>query len=426
MVVEEKATVSSNTVQARNVINQKSPYKLAILASHPIQYQAPLFRALADSPNIDLTVFFCSDHGLKPYRDEGFGVEFKWDVPLLEGYHAEFLPNYSRRPNSSSFWSQINPAIIRQLKSRKFDAILIMGWSRATSWLALLAAISLGIPILMRGETNLLPVLPGWKKRVKQLILGTLFKYVAGFLAIGKYNLEFYRAYGVPAEKLYLAPYAVDNGFFISQAEKHAPHQLALKREIGIPETLPVILFSGKLTPVKRPMDLLKAFAFVTQTQQAALVYLGDGNLRAELEQFTADAGLQHVYFAGFHNQTELPRFFAAADIFVLPSGSEPWGLVVNEALCFGLPVIVSDQVGSSGDLVQEGVNGFTFPVGEVATLATRITQLLTDTARRRQMGRASRQLIAHWGYAEDVQAVNAFLSDLAASKNTITSNVPA
>jgi glycosyltransferase involved in cell wall biosynthesis len=389
------------------------PYRLAVVASHPIQYQAPLFRALAARPEIDLTVLFCCDWGLKSYDDKGFGRELKWDVPLLDGYRSEFLPNVSPKPSPSRFWGLINPGVVRRLRAGGFDALWVHGWAKFTDWLAMLTAFASGVPVLLRGETTLLPRLPAWKAMAKRAILTQLFHRVSAFLAIGRYNAEFYRAYGVPKEKIFHVPYTVDNDFFLAQAERYLPEKIALKRMVGIPDDLPVILFCGKLTAVKRPMDLLKAFGEVSRTRRAGLIYVGDGPLRPQLEAYAREQHLQDVYFMGFQNQTKLPRFYAVADVFVLPSGFEPWGLVVNEAMCFGLPVIVSDQVGAGGDLVQNGVNGFTYSVGEVAILAEQVAVLLTETTLAGKMGQGSHELITRWSQREAVQGILACLEHL-------------
>ena len=394
-----------------NGINKSQAQKgqachLAIIASHPIQYQAPLFRALASRPEIDLTVFFCSDWGLKAYRDEGFGQEVKWDVPLLEGYSSEFLPNVSPKPNPSRFWGLINPAIVQRLRKGDFDAVWVHGWARFTDWLAMLTAFASGIPVLLRGETNLLLTLSPWKAKLKRAILSRLFKRVSAFLAIGRYNAEFYEAYGVPKEKIFPVPYAVDNDFFLSKAEELLPKKIELKRKFGIPDDLPVILFSGKLTSVKRPMDLLKAYARVSKDLKAALMFVGDGLLRSDLETYIREEGLQYVYFVGFQNQTELPKFYAVADVFVLPSGFEPWGLVVNEAMCFGLPLILSNQVSAAGDLLRDRVNGYLYHTGDIATLAQQLKQIVLDEGMRNKMGTISHEFIKRWGISEDVEGI--------------------
>ena len=384
----------------------KKIFRLAVIASHPIQYQCPFFRELAKCSEVDLKVLFCSDWGLKSYNDPGFGQEIKWDIPLLDGYNFEFLPNKSPFPNVSRFWGLFNPQIVKKIKEGNFDAVWVHGWASLTNLLAILSAFAFNIPVLIRGESNLLQPTNPLKNYIKENILKTLFKNVSAFLAIGRYNSEFYEMHGVSKEKVYLVPYTVDNDFFFFKAKEFLPKKTELKTKFGIPFDIPVILFSGKLIDVKRPMDLLKAYADVSKGLKAALIFVGDGLLRKKLETFARENQLQHVYFMGFRNQSELPEFYAMADIFVLPSGSEPWGLVVNEAMCFGLPVIVSDQVGASGDLVKDGENGFVYPSMNINLLAEKLKMLLDNKDLMDKMGKNSKEIIMKWSYKEDINGL--------------------
>ncbi|MBI3590058.1 MAG: glycosyltransferase family 4 protein [Candidatus Melainabacteria bacterium] len=389
----------------KNDVNNK--FHLAVITSHPIQYQAPFFREIAKYPEIDLKVFFCSDWGLKLYKDSGFGQEIKWDILLLDGYNFEFLPNKSPFPNVSRFWGLINPQIIRKIKEENFDAVWVHGWSSFTNLLTVLTAYAKGVPVLLRGESNLLhftnsPV----KNWLKEKILKMLFKKISAFLAIGKYNSEFYESYGVPKEKIYLVPYTVDNDFFFSKAQALLPKKNELKKKFNIPVDLPVILFSGKFISKKNPMDLLSAYVEVEKKTKAALVFVGDGVLRNEMEAFARENQLQYVYFMGFRNQSELPEFYAMSDVFVLPSEFEPWGLVVNEAMCFNLPIIVSDKVGAGGDLLRDGENGFVYPSGNVRELVVILSKLLSNPELIKKMGRCSADIIKYWSYNEGVKGI--------------------
>ena len=377
-------------------------FKLAILVSHPIQYQCPFFKMLVQEANIDLTVLFCSDWGLKTYHDEKFGQSFKWDIPLLDGYKYKFLKNISPLPNVSTFFGLINREIIDELKNNKYDVIWIHGWSNFTNWIAIITAFKLNIPILMRGETNLLQELALVKNFIKKLILKALFNKISGFLSIGIYNTQFYKAYGIPVKKIFFVPYTVNNEFFISKADELIPRKLELKEKYGIPKDLSVILFSGKLIDNKKPVDLLKAYEIVSKEIKAALVYAGDGELRDEMEHYIKTHNLKNVYLMGFKNQMELPEFYAIADIFVLPSRFEPWGLVVNEAMCFSLPVIVSDQVGAGGDLVKGEKNGYIFPAGDIKALSNFLKDLLKDETKQLKFGQNSKEIINKWSYKED------------------------
>jgi glycosyltransferase involved in cell wall biosynthesis len=390
------------------------PYRLLAVASHVIQYQGPLFRALAAHPDIDLTVLFCSDWGLRSYRNKDFGHDIKWDIPLLEGYRTEFLPNWSPTEGPNGFWSLNNPSLIRRIKKGQFDAVWVHGWAHFSNLLAIWKAGNVNIPVLLRGETNLLPKLPHWKQVLKRALLSRLFDRISGFLAIGRYNAEFYSAYGVPNEKIHHVPYAVNNEFFLSCVPECRLRRLEIRHGLGIDDDVPLILFSGKLIPAKAPMDLLQSFEEVSKRHRAALLFVGDGTLCRDLKAYTEEKRLPNVHFAGFHNQTALPRFFCAADIFVLPSVVEPWGLVVNEAMCFGLPVIVSDQVGAGGDLVRDGENGFIYPAGQKLVLADKIESLLSNGTRRLRMGEMSRKMILTWSYQEDIDGIIRCLKNVA------------
>ena len=159
-------------------------HRVAFLTSHPIQYQAPLFRVLARRPEVDLTVFFCSDQGARRYRDPGFATELAWDVPLLDGYRSVVLPNLNRRGGPGSFLGLVNARIVTELRHGRFDALIVHGWAHATSWLAFVAASVLGVPVIVRGESNGLREPAGWRRLMKRLALGWLFRRASAFLAI--------------------------------------------------------------------------------------------------------------------------------------------------------------------------------------------------------------------------------------------------
>jgi len=365
-----------------------------------------MHRALAASAKINLTVLFCSQSGLQAYHDKGFGREVRWDIPLLEGYTSFFLKNWSWNPGLTSFWGLLNPGVIGRIAQGRYDALLVHGWGRATNWIAMLTAIATGTPLLVRGETNLLNPPSSMRQFFRKSVLKPLFARTAGFLSIGQHNTEFYRSYDVPENKIHLTPYAVDNQYWLSQADALLSHKSDLKQSLGFDRNSPIVLFSGKLVPVKRPMDLLRAFETIAESLNSGLVFLGDGELRGDLEGYACKRSLKNVRFVGFRNQTEMAPYYSMADVFVLPSSFEPWGLVVNEALCFGLPVIASNKVGACGDLVQNGVNGFVYAAGDIVTLAERLQDLLADADRRTTMGIASRELITRWGYREVLDGV--------------------
>lgn len=388
------------------VTERRSQHRLAVLASHPIQYQVPLFRALAARPEIDLHVYFCCRWGTESYDDPGFGVHFSWDIPLLEGYRYTFLRNLSPFPGPSRFLGLLNPGVLGTVLQDKRDALWIHGWALASNCLAWAGAAARRLPILLRGETSGLAEPTGLKGTVKRRVLKAFFSQVAGFLAIGTNNANFYRSYGVPVQRIFWTPYAVDNAFFIRHAGRLAEEKRLLREREGLRPDLPVILFCGKFQERKRPLDLLKAFALLNDQLAGSLVFVGDGPLRREMERFIDNHRLANVRILGFRNQSELPACYGMADVLVLPSSHEPWGLVLNEAMCFGLPVIASDGVGAAADLVHEGANGFTYPVGNVLALRGCLRKVLVDPDCRTAMGMESHAIIKRWGIKEGVEGV--------------------
>jgi len=386
-------------------------YKLAVLVSHPIQYHAPFFQKLSRDPNIDLTVYFCWDFGVKETYDPQFGKRLKWDIPLLEGYKYKFLGNFSPTP-ANNFWGLINPGIVKEITRNNYDALLVFGWNALSNWLAFLTAFVKKTPVFLRGENPLNQEISKnyYKKKIKKIILGFLFRRAKAFLYIGEENKKFYEYYGVSTERLFFCPYAVDNSRFIKEARALKPKRTAIRKKLGIPKNAIVVLFVGKLMSKKRPIDLLWAYERIPQ-ENKALVFVGDGELRHALEEHAVSSGLKQVYFAGFKNQTELPEFYAMADIFVLPSGpGETWGLVVNEAMCFGLPVIVSDIVGCASDLVHLGENGHTFPHNDAGELARCLNILIKGAAARRRAGEKSLEIIKQYNYQKDIESILAAL----------------
>lgn len=385
-------------------------YKIGFLVSHPIQYNTPLFKEIANHPQIDLTVFYCSDEGIKKImEDPGFGKMIIWDIPLLEGYKYRLLKNYSPTPSiNAGFFGLINLGIVRELRREKFDALIINEWSHLTDILSIISARLLGINTIMRGENPLNHEFrkSRFKVLAKRIILKYLFKIIDCFLFIGQQNKEFYRFYGVPENKLFFAPYAVDNQRFVNAYEKLLKQRNEIRDEIGISQDEIVILFCGKLIDKKRPMDLLIAYEKV-RVNNKALIYIGDGILRKRLEDYVKAKELKNVFFLGFRNQTEFPKYYGASDIFVLPSTiGETWGLVVNEAMCFSLPVIVSDMVGCGKDLVRHGENGFIYPVGNMDKLADYLFKLLKSSELREKMGKRSFEIISKWSYKENIEGI--------------------
>lgn len=349
--------------------------KIAMVTTHPIQYQVPWLRLLSAEPGINLTVYFAMvPDALEQGRE--FGVAFSWDVPLLDGYRHVVLRNVAPRPSLTEFSGCDTPDIIDIIRREKFDAVIVNGWGTKTVLQALWGCVRSGTPCIFRGEVNGLTARPWWKRLAHRALLS---RYAA-ILCIGRANRAYCEARGVPAEKLFDTPYCVDNSFFSVRAEalRRDPGREAIRRHFGLDPIAPTFLFCGKLVPKKRPQDLIEAVRVLTQNEIAVqALIVGAGPMSQAL---TAQAQGLPVRFAGFLNQGDMSRAYAASDALVLPSDAgETWGLVVNEAMACGLSAIVSDRVGCAEDLVDRSTGGV-FACGNVAALAGEMQRLAIET----------------------------------------------
>jgi glycosyltransferase involved in cell wall biosynthesis len=393
--------------------------RLAYLVSHPIQYQAPLLRRIFQDPAIDLTVFFGSDFSVRGYRDSGFGVEVSWDIPLLQGYRSEFLKSW-RDERRVSPTTPISRGIHRRLQnsdgSPAFDALWVHGYASVNSLQAIVAANALGIPVLLRAESWLADRSRSrLKLATKAIFFRILRSGIAAVLPIGTVNSAYWKHYFGDAVPQFLMPYAVDNHYFARLAEAAAPRQTELRAELQLDTDRQVILFASKLQSRKHADHLLEAYRLFIETREQTkrpyLIFVGDGEKRSNLEAHARELGLTDVRFIGFRNQSELPRFFELADVFVLPSQHEPWGLIVNEAMAAGCAVIVSSDVGSHVDLISDGVEGCVYPVGDIPALAESLQRVFASTASSATMGVCARHRIAAWSFEEDVRGLRAALA---------------
>jgi glycosyltransferase involved in cell wall biosynthesis len=395
----QQSHVSAANVRTRSTSRKTSAVvrlRVAHLVSHPIQYFAPLYRALAARPEIDLTVYFCSDATLREFYDAEFGRRIAWDSDLVSGYEWRVVASARGRP-LSAVRRRVQPDLLRALVVGRYDAIWVHGYAYPSAWLAALAAAVSRAKLLIREEQTLLHSRPLAKRAVKRLLLGLLFRRAVG-LYIGQENRRYFRYYGIEEGSLFHTPYSVDNVELQRRAAELAPQRDALRARLGIENEAPIVLFVGKLIEAKQPRLLLDAFARVTARTPCWLVMAGDGPLSDEIQRAVSARGLSTVIRPGFVNQSALPEVYAAADVFVLPSAHETWGLVVNEALNFSLPVVVTDKVGCAADLVEEGQNGFVVPADDAEALARRLGELVEDPALRGRFGQHGRKLVERYG----------------------------
>jgi glycosyltransferase involved in cell wall biosynthesis len=361
-------------MESNEPVPQPGVRRIGWLASHPIQYHAPVFRELAR--RCELTVFFAHRQTPAGQAAAGFGVPFEWDVDLLGGFQSVFLENRARDPGPHHLFGCNTPGIFKEIRRGRFDAFVVSGWNLLSYWQAVLACRRAGVPVIIRGESQLATPRGLVKRGLKRLIYPLLLSAFDAFLYIGTRNRDYLRHYGARPERLFFAPYCVDVGHFTSASR--AVDRNAMRSSIGLQGGDRAIMFAGKLIEKKRPAQLIEAAALLRDRNfPVRPVFVGSGPLEGDINIRARALGIAPIML-GFRNQTELPALYAAADVLVLPSdGAETWGLVVNEAFACGLPAVVSDAVGCGPDLVEEGLTGAVFPLDDVEELASAVERAL-------------------------------------------------
>jgi glycosyltransferase involved in cell wall biosynthesis len=337
--------------------------RLGIVALAPIQYHTPLFQLLAERDAVDLDVLFLSDRGLSKSQDPEFGLAVAWDIDLLSGYRHEFL---TRIGQHSGLAGRVR-RLARWVSAH--DVVIVNGYN--IPWMILTMAVCRArrIPYLLRASSHPRGLSSGWQRYLRPAVTRLVVAGSSGALSMGHLNDEFYRE--TRARLVVFAPNSVDDGRF---GEASPVDRSSLLEKWGLSAYRPVILFCGKLVPRKRPLDLVNAVKLLTD--EITVIFAGDGSLADTVRDSLPP---EHGVVTGFVNQSELPMYYQAADILVLPSSAETWGLVVNEAMAAGTLPVVSDMVGCASDLV-DGV-GEIYPCGDVAALAAALGRAVARLA---------------------------------------------
>ena len=352
--------------------------KLGVLTSHPIQYQAPIFRALAE--RVDLTVFFAHRQSAEGQGRAGYGVAFDWDVDLLSGYRHLDLVNVSAAPDTGRFAGCDTPDIGARLQAEGIDVLLVTGWNLKSHWQAIWACRRLGIPVMVRGDSHLDTPRGRLTSLVKAVLYPVLLRCFDALLYVGARNRAYLRHYHVPEPRLFFSPHCVDNAGFAAAA---AAAGRGLREQLGLTEDTRVVAYAGKLAAGKHVDDLLRAVARLRVLRpelNVTVLVAGDGPERTALTALADELSVPRRWL-GFCNQSRLPAVYAAADLLALPSVSETWGLVVNEAMACGLPCVVSAVCGCAPDLIVPGVTGETHAPADVESLAQALARCLDHPA---------------------------------------------
>jgi glycosyltransferase involved in cell wall biosynthesis len=348
--------------------------RVAILTEIISPYRIPVFNALAKHEGIDLKVIFLAetDPALRQWRVYKDEIRFSYEV----------LP--SRRLRAGSAHLLLNAGLSASLKKFSPETIICGGYNYAASWQALRWARRRRVRFVLWSESNAQDT-RGQRKSV-EFLKAHFLKRCDGFAVPGKSAFEYLRSLGSPAESIFTAPNAVDSAFFARQAEKVKRQAAAFRGKFELPSRF--ILFVGRLVPEKGVFDLLQAYAKLGGglRSEVGLVFAGDGvSKKALLEQAKRiEPGM--IRFPGFAEREDLAGLYALAEALVLPTHSDTWGLVVNEAMVCGLPIVVTKVAGCASDLVEDGWNGYIVPPADPDRLCAAIRSLLRQPETAQQM----------------------------------------
>lgn len=352
---------------------------LAVLETQPVQYHAPVYRAIQEKFSIPVTAIYGSDFSISGYRDADFGETFAWDTDLLSGYSSIFLSRVAT--GGAKCFEDVSPSgLADALRKIKPKAVLLTGYRTRFNHVGLLTARRMGVPVLFRAETTDHALQrSAVKSFVRDSSLRFYYRLANKLLYIGQHSLHHYERLGAKNGKLVFSPYCVDTEHFKWDDRSREILRPNARAAMNLRDDQILVLFAGKLSTRKRPDLILDAIKLMPPEVRDKLVvgFLGSGELSEHLELLANTEPKVRVLFLGFQNQSKLSPYYQSADVLVLPSQeSETWGLVVNEAMQHGIPCIVSDGVGCAPDLIEDGVTGYVFENGSASSLAANLQKI--------------------------------------------------
>jgi glycosyltransferase involved in cell wall biosynthesis len=347
-------------------------------------YRIPLFNALAKHPDVNLHVIFLAetDPNLRQWQVYKQEIQFSYEV----------LPSWRKRIGKHN--ALLNLGVGRALAAAVPDVILCGGYNYVASWQALAWARMRGVPFLLWSESNVQDLRRGFA--LVELMKHEFLRECTGFVVPGQSALEYLRSLGMKDGRIFTARNAVDNDFFADAAVAARRNAARRRAELRLPDRY--FLFVGRLVREKGVFDLLSAYAKLDERGRVGLVFAGDGACRVELEERAAAISPGVVRFAGFAQREQLGIYYALAEMLILPTYSDTWGLVVNEAMACGLPVVVSRAAGCAADLVRERWNGLLVAPGDVAAISEAMERLANHPEDSAKMGANSFEHIS--GYS--------------------------
>jgi len=362
--------------------------RIVIITEIIAPYRIPVFNALAQHDGVELHVIFLAENDPTErewlvYKDE---IHFSYQV----------LPSWRRRLGRHNFL--LNWGAETALRRAQPDLVVCGGYNYVASWQSMAWARRNRVPFALWAESTTRDLRSG--HALIELLKTNFLRRCDAFVVPGKSSTEYLRNYDVPEHAIFTAPNAVDTEFFAQRAGLIRTDPAMHRETLQLPPRF--FLFSGRLVPEKGVFDLLRAYNALAPElrEEMGLAFVGDGVARSALQKRAAAIQPGTIHFAGFAQRERLPAYYALADALVLPTHTDPWGLVVNEAMACGLPVISSDAAGCVADLVENGSNGLVFSTGDVGQLTSALQELARDAELRSLMGQRSKERIAQYSPA--------------------------
>lgn len=386
-------------------MNEEKKYKIAIISPVPFYYHIPFYKSLSKDPSVSLSVIYCSKETLygqdinRMYNSPGHIVD---QDSLLSGYNYKFLKNYSPMPSFMNWpFGLMNFGVWKEIRKGNYDAVILQSWTNLTWWIAFFACILFKTSVLFMTDSNVSAEIDksNFKKTIRKIILGKmLFKKVGGFLTSGTANEQFYRYYGVTDSEMVRVPFSWGYDELLKEGDVLIKKRNILRKEYKIQDDDFVFLYVGRLSPEKDVETLLLAYNNIDSNRSVKLIMVGDGPIRDNIEKKIKEMGIRNISILGFQKRDSIFNYYVISDALVLPSKSETWGIVVNEAMCYGLPIIASDKVGAAVDLIKEGLNGFVFKTGDYMDLFNKMNNLIfLSNEKITGFRMASRDIITKW-----------------------------
>lgn len=370
---------------------------------HPIPYQAPIFKKAGQHNQLDVTVLYADSLGVELNFIPGFNTTLKWDIPLLDGYKYIFFKNYSKK-RITGFFSRINPGIFWYVLRNDFQVLLVHGHFTFSAWLVYFAGKISGKKIIIRGEAIPKKESMGLKKTLGRFFLRQYLKYADAIMYSCSRNKLYWLSHKVSEDKMFFIPCAVDNVQLQKDRLELLPEQKNTRATLGIRDDDFVVLFCSRFTNRKRPLDLIEAVASM-EMSNIIILFVGDGPERKKMEIASKEKNIRAI-FTGFVNQSQLPRYYNIANCYAILSEYDASPKTLNEALNFSLPIICSNMVGTSDDLVKHNHNGFIIKVGDIKEIGHYLKKLSKSRQLVLKMGKLSEDLVRDWNFDRNAEAI--------------------